>query len=93
MILDAKVELVKDRKPAIGGQMLAGLKFAFWVGLLGKHYDATIWRKAIYKAFLAHGGKPRSVVHSRLNAIRRLRNRIAHHEPIFQKDTLVQSHD
>ncbi|WP_283816155.1 Abi family protein [Bradyrhizobium manausense] len=93
MIFDAKDELIKDRKPVIAGQMLAELKFAFWVGLLGKHYDATIWRKAIYRAFLAHGGKPRGVVHSRLNAIRRLRNRIAHHEPIFQKPALVQSHD
>ncbi|MBR0806205.1 Abi family protein [Bradyrhizobium japonicum] len=93
MILDAKEELIEDRKPVIAGQMLAELKFAFWVGLLGKHYDATIWRKAIYKAFLAHGGKPRGVVHSRMNAIRRLRNRIAHHEPVFQKLALMQSHD
>jgi len=46
-----------DRKPVIAGQMLAELKFAFWVGLLGKHYDPTIWRRAIYKAFLGTRGQ------------------------------------
>jgi len=93
MILDAREELKKDRKPITPGQMLAELKFAFWVGMLGPHYDATIWRTAIYKTFLAGGGKPRSVVHGRFNAIRRLRNRIAHHEPIFRKTDLAKAHD
>jgi hypothetical protein len=93
MILDAREELRKDRRPIIPGQMVAELKFAFWVGLLGPHYDATIWRQSLYKAFLAKGGKPRSVVHGRFNAIRRLRNRIAHHEPIFQKPGLATAHD
>ena len=85
IILDAREELLKDRRPIIPGQMIAELKFAFWVGLLGQHYDATIWRKSLYKAFLARGGKPRKTVHSRFNAIRRLRNRIAHHaSPYFK---------
>jgi hypothetical protein len=92
MILDAREALIKDRKPITQGQMLAELKFAFWVGLLGPHYDATIWRAALYKAFLTGGGKPRSAVHGRFNAIRRLRNRIAHHEPIFHKN-LGQTHN
>ncbi|TAK49669.1 MAG: hypothetical protein EPO23_00050 [Xanthobacteraceae bacterium] len=85
MVLDARDELIKDRKEITPGQMVAELKFAFWVGLLGPHYDATIWRTTLHKAFLAGGGKPRSVVHGRFNAIRRLRNRIAHHEPIFHR--------
>jgi hypothetical protein len=83
MILDAREELIKDRRRITPGQIVAELKFAFWVGLLGPHYDSTIWRTCLHKAFLAGGGKPRSVVHGRFNSIRRLRNRIAHHEPIF----------
>ncbi|MER8657258.1 Abi family protein [Mesorhizobium sp. M0847] len=63
--------------------LVAELKFSFWVGLTGPGYDETIWRKAIYKAFQAAGGKKRSLVHGRLNALRRFRNRVAHHEPIF----------
>lgn len=88
MIIEAIQELKKDKKQVIPGRVVAELKFAFWVGLLGPRYDATLWRKAVHKAFLAGGGKPRSLVHGRFNAIRRLRNRIAHHEPIFQKPLL-----
>jgi len=68
------------------GKIVAEIKFAFWVGLLAKGYDQTIWRTACYKAFSSAKGKKRGEVHGRLNAIRRFRNRIAHHEPIFQKD-------
>lgn len=86
MILDAKEELQKGRGPITPGAVIAELKFAFWVGLVGPGYDNTLWRGHLYKAFLNGGGKPRREVHMRLNAIRRFRNRIAHHEPIFQKD-------
>jgi len=67
------------------GKIIADLRFAFWVGLIGPRYDNTLWRATLYKAFVARGGLPRKQVHGRLNALRRLRNRIAHHEPIFHK--------
>lgn len=73
------------------GQIVAELRFAFWVGLLARKYDADIWRHAGYKVFLARGGKPRKAVHGRMNALRRFRNRIAHHEPIFNRD-LANTH-
>jgi hypothetical protein len=65
--------------------IVAEVKFAFWVGLLGPHYDSTIWRETFYKAFTP---RHRKTVHGRLNAIRRLRNRVAHHEPIFHRSPL-----
>jgi hypothetical protein len=91
MIFDAIEGLRKDGRPIIPGRVIAELKFAFWVGLVGKGYDSTLWRRATYRSFLAQGSKARSTVHSRLNAIRRFRNRIAHHEPIFHRP-LVQMH-
>lgn len=69
------------------GKIVAELRFGFWVGLMGPRYDASLWRQALYKAFLAGGGLPRKVVHGRFNALRRLRNRVAHHEPIFDRPT------
>ena len=69
------------------GDLVAELKFSFWVSLLGRGYDATLWRRALYRGFLIGGGKKRSDVHSRFNAIRRFRNRVAHHEPIFVSAT------
>lgn len=91
MISEAVEALRKGEKEITPGQIVAELKFAFWVGLLGPHYDATLWRMALYRAFVAEGGKPRRLVHGRLNAIRRFRNRVAHHEPIFDRP-LVQVH-
>jgi hypothetical protein len=82
MINDAKDEIDGDIIP---GKIVAELKFAFWVGLMGPQYDASIWRRALYRCFLVGGGKKRSTVHGCLNAIRRFRNRVAHHEPIFHR--------
>lgn len=71
------------------GAMVAELSFGFWVSLLGPRYDATLWRRALHRAFRPVG-KPmrRDLVHSRFNMIRRFRNRVAHHEPIWAKDLI-----
>jgi hypothetical protein len=84
IIFEAMEELKKDRRPLTPGRVVAELKFAFWVGLLGPQYDATLWRKCLYHGFPSAGGRPRKAIHGRFNAIRRFRNRVAHHEPIFQ---------
>jgi Abi-like protein len=77
-------ETIKERKANYtNSDLVAEIKFAFWVSLTGPGYDATIWRTVIQKAFRAQGGKKRADVHGRLNAIRRFRNRVAHHEPIY----------
>jgi hypothetical protein len=48
---------------------------------------STIWRLALTKAFRENGkGMKRDRIHSRLNALRRFRNRVAHQEPIFARD-------
>jgi|SRR6185437_4561768 len=71
-------------KTLTSGAVVAELSFGFWVALLGPRYDATLWRKALYLVFLENGKRiRRDRVHGRLNALRRFRNRIAHHEPIF----------
>lgn len=77
---------------AAHGAVVAEMKFSFWVGLLGPGYDASLWRRALHTGFRNGGGKRRSVVHQRLNSLRRFRNRIAHHEPIFERD-LTATHD
>jgi hypothetical protein len=85
-------EAANDAGSDASGKIVAELKFAFWVGLLAPQYDATLWRRALHQAFRAQGGKARKPVHSRMNAIRRFRNRVAHHEPIFQND-LIRTHE
>src|SRR6202044_1018544 len=51
MIFEANEKLSKDRRGVTPGRVVAELKFAFWVGLLGPQYDATLWRKCLYLGF------------------------------------------
>lgn len=67
------------------GDLVAELKFSFWVSLVGFAYDNTLWRKALFNGFKTGKPRKRTLVHGRLNAIRRFRNRVAHHEPIYAK--------
>lgn len=88
MITQAMAELARYGQNSGPDDIVAELKFAFWVGLLGPGYDQTLWRKALHRGFRVGGGRARHLVHGRFNAIRRLRNRIAHHEPIFLRDVI-----
>ena len=78
--------------------LVAALPFGFWVSLLGPggridpqnshrkaNYEMTLWRPAIHLAF-PHGPRlSRKAAYAPLDSLRRLRNRIAHHEPIFNR--------
>lgn len=90
----AAVEAVEETSGRIRSSkhddLVAELKFSFWVGLLGHKYDDNTWRAAIHLGFRATGPKQRKLVHRRMNALRRFRNRVAHHEPIY--DRAAQMH-
>lgn len=69
------------------GAVVAELSFGFWVMILGRKYDSDIWRSCLTLAFLEGGRRTsRQRVHNRMNDLRGLRNRVAHHEPIFHQD-------
>lgn len=92
-IRDAEKGLGSAKVPVTRGAILAELHFGFWISLLAPQYDESLWRKACHRAFRNNGkGLARKRVHSRFNAIRRFRNRVAHHEPIFHAD-LEQTHE
>jgi hypothetical protein len=86
-VADALVELARSRRKETPGAVVAELSFGVWVALLAAQYDDSLWRRSIARAFRPDGrGLRRDIVHGRLNALRRFRNRVAHHEPIFQRD-------
>ncbi len=73
------------------GKVIPELKFAFWEHMFTARHDTKIWKSQILRVFPNHdAGKAWYDVRNRVNAdlqvIRRLRNRIAHHEPIFGRN-------
>jgi hypothetical protein len=87
----------KDRNPHAvpAGKVIASLQFGMWVDLLDaggyagraphrqrRDYEMTLWRPALAAAFTPPYGL-RKDAHRDANRLRHLRNRVAHHEPIF----------
>ncbi len=89
-----EMERLKDsRQPQlVRDRVLAALSFGYWTELFGDTYE-TLWRNALHRAFGNAAGPlkqqlgiQRKDVAQRLDRIRKVRNRIAHHEPIHQLD-------
>lgn len=76
---------------ATPGKVVAELKFAFWQYLFVKGQDARLWAPHFSNSFPGYDKTlsvktARAVMHKDIEHIRRLRNRIAHHEPIFYRN-------
>lgn len=92
-IAEAKTTLTREAKPLTSGRIVAELSLGFWVGILGRKYENYLWRPILRHAFPnAPRGLLRKDTHSALDRIRRLRNRVMHHEPILTRD-LQGDHD
>ncbi|MGL5866869.1 MAG: hypothetical protein ACRCYX_13555 [Dermatophilaceae bacterium] len=78
-------------------QVVAATSFGLWVGLTGAgvprdrvlSYETTLWQPRLQHAFPYRGDRRRKYIHAKLNQIRILRNRIAHHEPIYRSPLLT----
>ena len=70
--------------PLSTGKFVSETSFGFWARLTTRPYDSE-WRAALHTAF---AGKPpdRKHVQQRLQRLKLLRNRIAHHEIIWSRD-------
>ncbi len=87
MLLAARNELGKRGLPVDHGRIIAELNWGFWTGILAKRYETTLWRPLFRTAFpSAPTPLIRNNVFLPLDDLRRLRNRIAHHEPIFNRN-------
>lgn len=86
------------QRPVTAGKLIAELNFGFWVNLCNDKYNPTIWMKKPtifddvfphFDSFMAKNN-PYAKRHKRINKVTsklvpilRLRNRIFHHEPVF----------
>ncbi len=70
--------------------IIAHLNYGFWVNLCNSPYDSTLWRGALYKCFPALGQKPvRKDIRQKFERTLKLRNKIAHLEPIIKHEELL----
>ena len=97
-ITAAKYEICRSRRALTPGAVIAELNLGFWTSLVSTRYEKQLWVPHLHKAF-PYALKPtparptapssplsRAEIFDRLEIVRNLRNRIAHHEPILKLD-------
>ena len=89
-VQEARQSLRRKRKPREPGRVVAELNFGFWVALFSRKYDSGLWCAYLHNEFNPEPN--RAELHLQLDRLRTLRNRIAHHEPILQRD-LATDHE
>jgi hypothetical protein len=97
-VQEAEDKISKGGNPVTHGRIVAQLSLGFWTNLISKTYEKDLWvKRGLYRAFpgavqqlrlssgeLKNVSISRNLIHQRVDSIRILRNRIAHHERILQ---------
>lgn len=88
-ILKARNRLREQGKTELADSIVALLSLGFWVMMTDSKYERRLWYPSeLEKAFPNYqartGRQPeRQPIYNRLNNLRQLRNKVAHHEPVF----------
>lgn len=86
-IKDAKKKLgIKENEPFNSNSLIAEITFGYWTDLLSNRYEMTLWRPALRKIFFNVEKLTREEAYVLLKSQRQLRNRIAHHNIIFDRN-------
>jgi hypothetical protein len=85
MIRKAKIMLASHKKEVESSRIIPELPFGFWTAMFGSEYD-DLWRERLYTITLPEKrkGVTKKTYSGFLAPIRKLRNRIAHHECILK---------
>ena len=76
-------------RPVPPGKVIAELSFGFWHNLTDSRLEHPLWVPYLHKAFRPRKAPKRATFNQQLEKLRQLRNRIAHHEPIFHLDLMA----
>ena len=84
---NARKDIIREGKTVQSGRLVAALTFGFWTSLLSPEAE-NLWQQTLHKAARQENGKglTRKHLSKPLLPIRVLRNRIAHHEPVWHWD-------
>ena len=76
------------------GKVVAELTLGFWVDLVKDSNHWPLWVNSKLHTAFPHAKRHRKFAHERLKIIQRLRNRVAHHEPVLtSRNTLYTEGD
>lgn len=78
-IIKAKRKLSQEGLPFGHDNIVAAISMGFWEGLLRFEYEEKLWKPLFSQIFPID----RSEAFRKVNQIKRLRNNVAHHEPVF----------
>lgn len=85
LVKQAQEKISPPRSPQNANDLVTELAFGFWVSLVSRTYDRTLWVPALHWAFPNCRGR-RDALHAELKQVLRLRNRVMHYEPIHRRD-------
>ena len=87
-------ELKVAKRPVEPNHIIASTTFGLWTGLLERTYEPRLWPAMLRHSFPYAPSRIRNRrdLYKHLSRIRRLRNRVFHHEPIWNKSTLATDH-
>lgn len=95
-VAEVKAALTQEKKPHDPGRVVAGLTFGFWTSLCNVAYERhlwqRLWRSPTLFPRLPRKHRTRAHVSARMNRVRRLRNRVFHHEPVWHWKDLGRQH-
>ncbi len=82
-VSEARNNILRDRKTITSGKIISELSFGFWTSLLDSKFEKSLW-KNIRLAFpnCPKNIRKRKTMSSKFNGVRKLRNRIFHHESV-----------
>lgn len=87
---------IKKRGPQPhSDHLVADLSLGFWIALLGKNYNQAFgWTRTMKRKIFCHGSSSEiDVLRQQCRELLDLRNRDAHHEPIFHMKLPLLRHD
>jgi hypothetical protein len=98
-ISQARTNIYSEKKEITPGKLISELSFGFWTSLFDVKFEMSLW-KYLRLAFpyCPKAIRKRKTMSSKLNSIRKLRNRVFHHEAItwnldvlnLYKDEIIQ---
>lgn len=82
-VSEARSSILSEKKEITAGKIISELSFGFWTSLLDSRFERTLW-KHLRHSFPNCPKKirQRKTMSTKFNGIRKLRNRIFHHESI-----------